>query len=342
MTRTHRDREDLLTIGDFARAAGLTPKALRLYDDLGLLRPTEVDERSGYRRYAPAQLEHARLVATLRLVGMPLARIQQVLYGPRAAAAGGVEAYWVQVEADTATRRDIVTALVRHLRNEAPTMTTSTSTLHATFGTSHRQGRRERQQDAFVATPDLVAVADGFGERDDLAGAVLSAFAAGGLEGATAEVGAEISAGLPDAPSSGTTLTAVTLDGATARITHVGDGRVWLVRDGALRQVTHDHTVVAALLESGQLTPDEARSHAHRSLLNRALTPGVVVDETSLDLRPGDRLVLTTDGVHSVVDDLAPLLLAAAAPQAVADTVASAVVAAEEPDNHTVVVLDLA
>ena len=323
MTRTHRDREDLLTIGDFARAAGLTPKALRLYDDLGLLRPTEVDERSGYRRYAPAQLEHARLVATLRLVGMPLARIQQVLDGPRAAAAGAVEAYWVQVEADTATRRDVVTALVRHLRNEEPTMTTSTSTLHATFGTSHRQGRRERQQDAFVATPDLVAVADGFGERDDLAGAVLSAFAAGGLEGATAEVGAEISAGLPDAPSSGTTLTAVTLDGATARITHVGDGRVWLVRDGALRQVTHDHTVVAALLESGQLTP------------------GVVVDETSLDLRPGDRLVLTTDGVHSVVDDLAPLLLAAAAPQAVADTVASAVVAAEEPDNHTIGVVDL-
>ena len=84
MSSTHRDREDLLTIGDFARAAGLTPKALRLYDDLGLLRPTEVDERSGYRRYAPAQLEHARLVATLRLVGMPLARIQQVLDGPRA------------------------------------------------------------------------------------------------------------------------------------------------------------------------------------------------------------------------------------------------------------------
>ena len=55
-----------------------------------------------------------------------------------------------------------------------------------------------------------------------------------------------------------------------------------LARDGELRQVTHDHTVVAALIESGQLTPDEARSHAHRNLLNRALTPGVVADEAVL------------------------------------------------------------
>jgi len=113
------------------------------------------------------------------------------------------------------------------------------------------------------------------------------------------------------------------------------------VRDGELRQVTHDHTVVAGLLEAGQLTVDEARSHEHRNLLNRALTPGVAVDETVVDLRPGDRLVLTTDGVHSHVDDLAPLLTDAAAPQAVADAVAAAVVRAGEPDNHTVVVVDL-
>lgn len=333
---------DLLTIGDFARAAGLTPKALRLYDDLGLLRPVAVDEHSGYRRYAPAQLEQARLVATLRLLGMPLARIQQVLDGSPAAAAREVEAYWAQVEADTTTRRDIVTALVQQLRSEAPDMTTSTHTLHAAIGTSHRRGRRDRQQDAVVVRPGLVAVADGYGVRDDLAAAALEAFASGGLEGAVAEVGADITAGLPEAPSSGTTLTAVALDHATARITHVGDARVWLVRDGDLRQVTHDHTVVAALIEAGQLTPDEARSHEHRNLLNRALVPGVVADEAVLDLRPGDRVVLTTDGVHSHVDDLAPLLLSDAAPQAVADSVAAAVVDAGEPDNHTVVVVDLA
>lgn len=332
---------DLMTIGDFAREAGLTPKALRLYDELGLLRPVEVDEHSGYRRYAPAQLDRARLVATLRLVGMPLARIEQVLDGSRAEMARAVSAYWVQVEADTATRRDIVATLVHHLRNEEPDMTISTHALHATFGTSHRRGGRERQQDAYVATPELVAVADGFGDREDLAALALEAFRTGGLDTAVAEVAVDIAAGLPEAPSSGTTLTAVVLDGATARITHVGDARVWLVRDGGVRQLTHDHTVVAALIEAGQLSPDEARSHEHRALLNRALTPGVVADETAVDLRPGDRLVVATDGVHAHVDDLTPLLLADEAPQVVADSVAAAVVAAGEPDNHTVVVVDL-
>jgi protein phosphatase len=338
---TMTSTRDLMTIGDFAREAGLTPKALRLYDELGLLRPVEVDEHSGYRRYAPAQLDRARLVATLRLVGMPLARIEQVLDGSGAEMARAVSAYWVQVEADTATRRDIVATLVHHLRNEEPDMTISTHALHATFGTSHRRGGRGRQQDAYVATPELVAVADGFGDREDLAALALEAFRAGGLDSAVAEVAADIAAGLPEAPSSGTTLTAVVLDGATARITHVGDARVWLVRDGGVRQLTHDHTVVAALIEAGQLSPDEARSHEHRTLLNRALTPGVVADETAVDLRPGDRLVVTTDGVHAHVDDLTPLLLADEAPQVVADSVAAAVVAAGEPDNHTVVVVDL-
>ena len=75
--------------------------------------------------------------------------------------------------------------------------------------------------------------------------------------------------------------------------------------------------------------------------MTRAVTPGVVADETVLDLRPGDRVVLTTDGVHSYADDLAPLLLADAEPQEVADAVAAAVAAAGEPDNHTVVVVDL-
>jgi serine/threonine protein phosphatase PrpC len=332
----------LMTIGDFARDAGLTPKALRLYDDLDLLPPAEVDRHSGYRRYSPAQLGRARLVATLRLLGMPLARIRQVLDLAPAAAAQEVEAYWSQVEADTASRRGIVTTLVHQLRNEAPAMTTTTHTLHAELGTSHRQGRRERQQDALVATPELVAVADGFGDRDDVATAALAAFAESGLEGAIAEIATAVSTALPDQPSSGTTLTAVVLDGSTAQITHIGDARVWLVRDRELRQVTHDHTVVAALLEAGQLTAEEARSHQHRNLLNRALIPGVVADETEVDLRPGDRLVLTTDGVHSHVDDLAPLLTGDVAPQDVADAVAAAVIRAGEPDNHTIVVVDLA
>ena len=335
----------LLMIGDLARASGLTPKALRLYDDLGLLRPVEVDPVSGYRRYAGEQVGDARLVATLRLVGMPLARIAKVLdaraSGHSTAAVRELEAYWVQVEADTATRRDIVSTLLHQLEDEEPAMDTHTRTLHVDLGASHRRGRRDRQQDAVVATATHLAVADGFGARDDLAAAALAAWTAGGLDGALAEVSAEITSGLPGAPASGTTLTGVVLDGGRARGIHVGDGRLWLVRDGAVEQVTHDHTVVAALVEAGQLTPDEARAHEHRTLLNRALVPGVVADEVDLALRPGDRLVITSDGVHSVVEDLAPLLLGTGTAQEVADAVGDAVVAAGEPDNHTVVVADL-
>ena len=239
---------ELWTIGEFARESGLTPKALRLYDDLGLLRPAEVDPGSGYRRYAPDQLAQARLVAALRLVGMPLARIQEVLDAPPAAAARLVESYWLQVEHDTTTRRDIVSALVEQLESEETSMTTSTHPLRSAIGTSHRRGGRARQQDALLATPGLVAVADGFGERADLATAVLAAFESGGLADAVAVVASDIADSLPDAPTSGTTLTAVRVTGSTASVTHVGDGRVWLVRGHEVRQVTHDHTVVAGLL----------------------------------------------------------------------------------------------
>ena len=68
----------LLTFGAFARAAGLTPKALRLYDELDVLPPATVDPESGYRLYDPAQLERAQLIARLRRIGMPLADIRAV------------------------------------------------------------------------------------------------------------------------------------------------------------------------------------------------------------------------------------------------------------------------
>ena len=74
----------LLTIGEFARLSRLSPKALRLYDELGLLRPCRVDEWSGYRYYAPSQLEQARLVGWLRRLGLPLAQIGAVVESPPA------------------------------------------------------------------------------------------------------------------------------------------------------------------------------------------------------------------------------------------------------------------
>lgn len=145
--------DQLMTIGDFARETGLTAKALRLYDELELVSPAEVDQYSGYRRYDPSQLGRARLVAQLRLLGMPLARITRVLDLSPSAAAQDVEAYWTQVEADVETRRQLVTTLVDQLRSEAPPMTTTTTSLHAEYGTSHRRGRRDRQQDALLVTP---------------------------------------------------------------------------------------------------------------------------------------------------------------------------------------------
>jgi DNA-binding transcriptional MerR regulator len=91
---------NMLTIGAFAKATRLSPKALRLYDELDLLRPARVDPHTGYRYYAVEQLERARLVAWLRRLGMPLARIRTVCALPPTAAAQDIRAYWARVEAD--------------------------------------------------------------------------------------------------------------------------------------------------------------------------------------------------------------------------------------------------
>ena len=69
----------MLTIGEFGAATGLTAKALRLYDDLGLVVPAEVDPRNGYRYYEPGQIEKARVVARLRSAGVPLPRITAIV-----------------------------------------------------------------------------------------------------------------------------------------------------------------------------------------------------------------------------------------------------------------------
>jgi protein phosphatase len=104
-----------MTIGAFARSARLSPKALRLYDELGLLKPVSVDDGSGYRYYEPDQLERARLIAWLRRIGLPLARIRDIceMKGPDAAAQ--IAAYWREVEAETSVRARLVTFLVEYL-----------------------------------------------------------------------------------------------------------------------------------------------------------------------------------------------------------------------------------
>ncbi|MGW1296847.1 MerR family transcriptional regulator [Streptomyces sp. NPDC002533] len=142
------DREDravgaaggeLVTIGEFARLSRLSAKALRRYDELGLLRPALVDPVNGYRYYDPAQVEGARLVAWLRRIGMPLNRIGRVVALDAGAAAVEIRAYWARVEAETAARRDLAMYLVDHLSAEGRTMSRMPDNAENT-GSSGRAG----------------------------------------------------------------------------------------------------------------------------------------------------------------------------------------------------------
>ncbi|MDG9707661.1 MerR family transcriptional regulator [Streptomyces sp. DH10] len=114
---------DLLTIGSFAARARLSAKALRLYDRLGLLSPAYVDEATGYRYYRAGQVERARLVAMLRQLDMPLARIAEVVAaadGPTAAELLG--AYWADVEARVAGQRTLAEYLRGRLSGRSSEM----------------------------------------------------------------------------------------------------------------------------------------------------------------------------------------------------------------------------
>ncbi|MCX4507453.1 MerR family transcriptional regulator [Streptomyces anulatus] len=177
---------ELVTIGEFARLSRLSAKALRRYDELGLLRPALVDPVNGYRYYDPAQVEGARLVAWLRRIGMPLSRIGRIVALDAGAAAVEIRAYWARVEAETAARRDLAMYLVDHLSAEGGAMSRkpgNTGNTGNTGSTGNVLGGpgavqlaircaaltdtgsvRTTNQDAAFAGPRLLAVADGFGE----------------------------------------------------------------------------------------------------------------------------------------------------------------------------------
>ena len=107
---------DRMTIGEFARESRLSPKALRLYDEMGVLVPAHVDPSSGYRLYDPAQLESARLVASLRQLGMPLAQIRDLAGRPDVEIAALVGDYWAQAELGHESRRELARYLVDALK----------------------------------------------------------------------------------------------------------------------------------------------------------------------------------------------------------------------------------
>jgi serine/threonine protein phosphatase PrpC/DNA-binding transcriptional MerR regulator len=346
----------LLTIGEFARASRLSPKALRLYDDLGLLPPFRVDQWSGYRYYAPSQLERARLVAWLRRLGLPLARIRAVADLAPAEAAAEVAAFLRAAEADLAERQRLAQFLISYLSEGATAMPEPSSAAPAASGSpgvplairyaaaSDIGLVRKQNQDIGYAGPRLVAVADGFGPAGDRASAAAIA-ALRRLEsvppprepaGQAAEPAGVVPADLlnvlsdtvsaasrsvrslassaPELSGSGSTLTAMLLSGSRLALVHIGDSRAYLFRDGGLFQITHDHSVTQAMVDAGRLTAEEAASHPQRSLLIRALgasgeeilPPGVpelasTPDLSLLDARAGDRYLLCSDGLTTVV-----------------------------------------
>ena len=165
----------LMSSGEFARASGLTRKALRLYDELGLLTPARVDPSSGYRFYAAAQLEQARLVAWLRRLGMPLASIRAMGALSPAAAAVELAAYWERFESQTASRRELASFLVGYLSGKDIAMTSPGSEeLSVRYAVRSDIGlARADNEDAAYAGRQLLAVADGLGGH--AAGEVASA-----------------------------------------------------------------------------------------------------------------------------------------------------------------------
>ena len=110
----------LLSSGEFARRSRLSVKSLRLYDQIGLLRPAEVEPGNGYRGYAESQLYAARLIALLRRLDMPLAQIAVIVAAPGPGAAELLDEYWSQVERRLAEQRELAGRLVRGLAGETP------------------------------------------------------------------------------------------------------------------------------------------------------------------------------------------------------------------------------
>lgn len=361
----------LVTIGEFARSSRLSAKALRRYDELGLLRPALVDPVNGYRYYDGTQVGTARLVAWLRRIGMPLAGIKEVVALDAAAAAAAIRAYWAQVEAETAARRDLAAFLVDHLAAEEVEMSQvmdrgTLGTLGIRYAAQSDQGAvRGTNQDAVFAGARLLAVADGFGERgagastaaiDALKPVARSAVPAAELLNAL-EDAADLAAravrdavagsGAPD--ESGTTLTAMVWTGSQLGLVHIGDSRAYLLRGGELFRITHDHSLVQSMIDDGSLTEEEAASHPQRALLLKALVGGsgqggpARADVQLREARPGDRYLLCSDGLSAVVDgtELAGALGAADGPDTAVRELVALAHAAGGPDNVACVVADV-
>jgi PPM family protein phosphatase len=218
-------------------------------------------------------------------------------------------------------------------------------------------GRQRRgNEDSSYARAPVFVIADGMGgaQAGEVASQIaVEAFAEGLPERGTAEerlavvvqrANREIyehAQAERDRAGMGTTLTAAYLDGDHVAIAHVGDSRAYLLRDGELTRLTEDHSLVEELLRGGKLTEEEALEHPQRSIITRALGPEpiVEVDTWSYPLRPGDIVLLCSDGLTSMIPErqVRAALVETPTLQGAADRLIDEANAAGGRDNITVV-----
>ena len=219
---------------------------------------------------------------------------------------------------------------------------------------------RKNNQDSGFASPHLLMVADGVGgaARGDIASSTavqilrrLDAPAPADMQEALAgaihrthDRLAELVDEDPELDGTSTTITAALFDGTKIAVGHVGDSRGYLLRDGTLSQLTKDHTFVQSLIDEGRITEEESRSHPHRNLILRAVD-GVHDTDPDLfyvELAPGDRLLLCSDGCSGVLDAdrLADILGTGSVDYAVVELVRASLDAGST-DNVTAVVADV-
>jgi serine/threonine protein phosphatase PrpC len=181
--------------------------------------------------------------------------------------------------------------------------------------------RRRHNEDAYVCEPPLFAVADGIGgaQAGELASSLAAAAVLDNSSDGHGDGRQRVDELIQEAnrrvyqrqsedaslSGMGTTMTVALVGDGQVWIGHVGDSRAYLVRDDRLEQLTEDHSLVAELVRSGRLSPEEAETHPQRSVVTRALgtDPDVDVDTFSIDAKPGDLFMLCSDGLTSMVGD---------------------------------------
>ncbi|WP_026421824.1 PP2C family protein-serine/threonine phosphatase [Actinokineospora inagensis] len=219
---------------------------------------------------------------------------------------------------------------------------------------------RSNNQDSVYAGPRLLSLADGMGGHvagevaskvviaalapldddepgEDLLGQLREATLAG--NGAIAE----LVAGDPDLDGMGTTLSAILFAGNRIGLVHVGDSRVYLLRNGQFSQITHDDTFVQSLIDEGRITEEEAATHPQRSLLLKALTGHEVEPSLTVrEARSGDRYLLCSDGLSGPVShETLSEAIRIPDPQECADRMIELALRGGGPDNVTVIIADV-